>query len=79
MERTNTITGTYGSGRTPCSIFTYGSPTGYWYAVEGSQNVNHTSEELEDGVDIETVSDDDTFTWPKGISSEEELENAVNA
>lgn len=79
MERTGTISGTYGSGRTPCTVYTYGSPFGTWYAVEGSSNVNHTTEELSDGVNVEEVSDDDAFTWPDGIYSEEDLESAVNA
>lgn len=77
---TNTISGTYGSGKTPCQIFTATTRNGgTWYAVEGSANVNFTHEELSDGVDVETVSDDDTFTWLNGIDSEETLVEAVEA
>ena len=78
--KTNTISGTYGSGKTPCQIFTATTRNGgTWYAVEGSANVNFTHEELVDGVDVETVSDDDTFTWLNGIDSEETLVEAVEA
>lgn len=77
---TNTISGTYGSNKTPCTVYTATTSRGItWYAVEGSQNVNATYEELADGVDVETVSDVDTFTWPDGIYTEEELEQAVDA
>lgn len=77
---TNTISGTYGSGKTPCQIFTASTRNGgTWYAVEGSANVNFAHEELVDGVDVETVADDDAFTWPAGIDSEETLVEAVEA
>ena len=70
-----TISGTYGGSQTPCEIFVYGC----WYAVEGSCNVNEAPDEdcLQDGVDVETIMDDDHFTWPDGIHSEEDLERAV--
>ena len=79
--KTNTIKGTYGSGKTPCQVFTatdcYGAT---WYAVEGSANVNLTeSENLQPGVDVETVPDFDAFTWPAGIDSEETLLEAIEA
>jgi len=77
--RTNTITGIYGSGKTPCEIFTAEARGGTWYVIEGSSNVNFTYNELEDGVDVETVSDADCFTWSSGINSEEELEEAIEA
>jgi hypothetical protein len=78
--KTSTITGTYGSHKTPCDVFTATERDGLtWYAVAGSQNVNCTRDELQDGVDVEAVADCDIFTWPGGIDSEEELENAVEA
>lgn len=78
--KTNTISGTYGSGQTPCQVFTATDRNGAtWYAVEGSSNVNCTTEELNPGVDVETVADFDGFTWPDGIGSEEELEAAIEA
>ena len=75
-----TVSGTYGSGKTPCDVYIYENRDGsYWYAVDGSVNVNRTWEEyIEDGVDVEELDDFDMFTWPKGIHSEEELEEAVN-
>jgi hypothetical protein len=78
--KTNTISGTYGSGKTPCQIFTATTRNGRtWYAVEGSSNVNLTYDTLTDGVDVETVADDDAFTWPAGIDSEETLAEAIEA
>lgn len=79
MSYTKTISGTYGSGKTPCDVFTYTDHNGTWYAVEGSQNVNFTNEVLEDGVNVEEVSDMDCFTYSKGIHSEKDLEAAVEA
>lgn len=74
---TNTINGTYGSGQTECDVFTMEADGGHWYAVEGSQNVNFTYDDFGDGVDVERLSDSDTFTWPDGIHSESGLEQAV--
>ncbi|MFT6841804.1 MAG: hypothetical protein ACI8Q1_000237 [Parvicella sp.] len=71
--------GTYGSGNTPCDIFVHEEISGLkWYCVEGSVNVNATYDEIEDGEDVETLIDEDTFTWSSPIESEEELEYAVN-
>ena len=69
------LSATYGSHQTPCTLFVHEG----WYAVEGSSNVNHTYEEIEDGVDIEGLADDDCFTWPDGIDTLEELIEAVEA
>ena len=78
--KTDTIKGTYGSGKTPCLVFTATDRNGAtWYAVEGSANVNRTMEDLENGVDVETVADFDSFTWPAGIDSEETLREAIEA
>ena len=78
--KTNTLRGTYGSGKTPCEVFTATDRHGLtWYAVAGSCNVNATYEELEDGVDVETVSDVDAFTWPDGVESEEGLIEAIES
>ena len=71
-------TGTYGSYLTPCTLFVYECLNGLnWYAVEDSQNVNATYDEIGIGVDVETLSDVDCFTWPDGIDSEETLLTAV--
>lgn len=79
MGRTSTVKGYYGSGNTPCLIFTCEdeSGSGYWYTVEGSVNVNHSYDPMPLGTDIETIDDDDTFTAASPILSEEELEAAV--
>ena len=80
---TRTIPGVYGSHQTPCTVFIYRAfgtrGHGAWYAIEGSSNVNFTYDELTVGVDVETLYDDDTLTWPGGVDSEEELELAVEA
>jgi len=71
---TRTISGTYGSSFTPCDIFICDG----WYAVDGSLNVNHTDERLlVNGVDVETLPDDDAFTAGAPISSESDIESAV--
>ena len=78
MSRSYEVGGTYGSCYTPCTVFCYeDSRGGTWYACEGSQNVNCTYDPIEDGVDVEELSDVDHFTWPSGIDSTEELEEAV--
>ena len=69
------LSGTYGSGKTPCSVFYYEG----WYCAEGSQIVNFTHETLENDVDIETVEDSDCFTWSSEINSLDELIEAVEA
>lgn len=77
---TQTINGTYGSGLTPCQVFTHTERNGLtWYVVEGSINVNATYETLEDGTDVEVLQDVDTFTWSSPVESEEELLNAIES
>lgn len=71
----NTYEGTYGSSKTPCSVYEYKG----WYCVGGSSNVNRTTEDLYDGVDVEELSDYDFFTAGSVITSEEELIEAVNS
>ncbi|MAH49607.1 hypothetical protein CMI37_27540 [Candidatus Pacearchaeota archaeon] len=67
--------GYYGSAQTPCTIFEYAN----WYVVEGSVNVNHAPpwSGLRDGVNVETIQDDDCFTWSEPIESLEQLIEAV--
>jgi hypothetical protein len=78
MANLREVSGTYGSGKTPCTVFVYENRNGSrWYAAEGSVNVNKTYDEIEEGVDIEELSDDDAFTWSSPIESLEELEIAV--
>lgn len=78
--QTYTINGTYGSGKTPCTIFVCETRQGHWYVVEGSTNVNCCySEDLYEGVDVDTIDDYDYFSWNSPIESEEELEAAVES
>lgn len=74
-----TIRGTYGSNKTHCKIHTAERCDGAtWYAVDGSQNVNLSPDPLDDGTNVETVPDVDAFTWPDGIRSLEDLEDAID-
>lgn len=78
--KTYTVNGTYGSGKTPCSVFVMERNSGLkWYAVEGSLMVNATYDNIDDGIDVEELVDEDCFTWDEKIHSEEDLETAVNA
>ena len=73
------VTGTYGSGKTPCFVYVAENRDGSkWYVVEGSQNVNLTFDEIEDGVNVEVLQDVDCFTGIV-INSLEELEEAINS
>jgi len=78
------VEGTYGRSKTPCTVFVaeikYGRNQGAkWYVAEDSVNVNYTYDEIQEGVDIEELSDDDMFTAGKPITSLEELEEAINS
>lgn len=77
---TKTVSGFYGGSNTPCDVFVASDRNGLnWYAVEDSCNVNATYEPVEDGVNVELLSDVDCFTWPDGIDSEETLEEALES
>lgn len=78
MLFTKKINGTYGGSQTPATIFTANDTHMTYYVVDGSVNVNITYESVEDGIDIETLQDIDTFTAGSPITSLEELENAIN-
>ena len=69
------VDGKYGTG-TEATIFVYQNRNfGYWYCVEGSENVNYTNDPaiLDDGVDIEMLRDEDSFSVKKGVHSLDEL------
>ena len=76
MSNYNEINATYGSDKTPCTVFVYG----HWYAVEGSTNANLAPYdfEFEDGIDIEDIADVDTCTASRGVQSCEHLEAEVD-
>jgi hypothetical protein len=72
-----TVSGTYGSGRTPTDVFCATDRNGLtWYVCEGSQNINATYDELKDGVNVEELADVDIITAGP-INSLEELETAI--
>lgn len=72
---TREIQGYYGGSSIPCTILIYGDH----YVIEGGQNVNATSETLEQGVNIEKVVDYDYFHWKTPINTIEELIEAVES
>lgn len=75
---TKTIGGFYGTCN-PCSIFVYDLGDGSnAYVVEGSQNINITSQDLDYGVNVERVVDRDTIQADMPIDSEEELKSEVD-
>lgn len=72
------VQGTYGSGKTKATILVAEERNGdSWYCVEGSVNVNKTSEPITHGVDVEELSDFDMFTAGSPIETLEELEAAI--
>lgn len=73
------VEGTYGSYKTPATIFVAEERNGAkWYVAEDSVNVNCTYDDIEEGVNIEELSDHNVFTSSFPIRSEEDLENAIN-
>ena len=78
--KTYSVEGTYGRSKTESTIFVAEDRRGgKWYVAMGSVNVNYTYDEIEEGVDIEELSDNDVFTAGSPINSEEELEEAINS
>lgn len=67
---------TYGASMNPCTVFVVEVDGAYWYAIEGSQNVNCSPYEIERGHDLETIEDTDCFTAP-AIENIEQLEREV--
>ena len=72
------VEGTYDGSQTPTTVYFYEDRGGKWYAADGSVNVNYTYDDIEDGVDIETLSDEDMFTASKPIESEDDIEDELN-
>ena len=71
---TKIVSGTYGSGQTKCKVIVATNRNDRsWYVVKGSVNVNITYDYLDDGVDVEIVSDLDCFTAGKPINTERQL------
>lgn len=72
------VTGFYGSGRTPCTILCATDYYSTFYVVEGGTIVNNTYETLENGVNVEEISDFDCFTVNNPIESLQELEKSID-
>ena len=69
------LKGYYGSGKTPCTVLVAETRNGVkWYVVEGSQNVNATYDDIDSGVNVETLSDVDVFTSSAPIETLDDLE-----
>jgi hypothetical protein len=75
MYETN---GYYGGSQTPCTVLVYTVGGLNWYAVEGSSNVNATYDPIENGVNVETLSDVDTATSSTPIETVEELVSFID-
>lgn len=70
----------YGSNNTPDTVLVYENRDGSkWYCVENSTNVNLTYDDIEAGVNVEELSDVDTFSWNTTINTIDELITAVEA
>jgi hypothetical protein len=63
MTNTFTVRGTYGTNN-PCQVICYLLPYSYTtaYVVEGSKNICFTNEEVNEGVNVETITDYDYIT-----------------
>lgn len=73
------VNGTYGSGKTPTTVFCAETNSGLtWYVCEGSQNVNATYDKISEGVNVEELADVDYFSGIT-INSLEDLETAINS
>jgi len=68
------IKGFYGTNNA-CTIFVYDG----WYCVEGSELVNRTGDQLEDGINVETLTDYDFFTASEPVESIEQLIEEINS
>lgn len=68
-----------GSNNDPCTVFVFTNKRGIsWYVQKGGQLVNGTtSDAIKPGINIDTVTDFDCFTWEIPINSVEEFEKAL--
>ena len=76
------LNGFYGCGKTPTAttIFVGEKYNGAkWYCSMGSENVNLTYDDMQDGVNIEHLNDSSYFHWEQPINDLEELEKAIDA
>jgi hypothetical protein len=77
--KTYEVSGYYGSGNTPCTVYVAESHHGNYYAVDGSLNVNLTEVDIKDGVNVELLPDHDMFTAGNPITSVEDLIEAIES
>ena len=71
------VNGFYGT-RNRGTIFVYETYSGKrWYCVEGSCNINCTYDEINEGCNVERLSDIDTMSSRNGIDSVNELYDFV--
>lgn len=74
------VSGTYGSQKTQTTVLVYENRDGSkWYCCEDSKKVNCTYDDIEEGVNVEELSDFDVFTTMQPIQTLEELEIAVES
>ena len=74
------VEGYYGVSRPiRTTIFVYEQSNGSrWYAVEGSENINCTYDEIEEDTNVEKLRDFDTLGADKPVNSLEDLEREVD-
>jgi hypothetical protein len=71
------VNGFYGT-QNRGTILVYETRSGKrWYCVEGSSNINCTYDEINEGCNVETISDIDTMSSRDGIYSVNDLYDFV--
>lgn len=77
--KTKTIKGHCGGSKTPCRVFVAEVQGGAYYCVDGSTNVNATTEmeKLVDGCDVEVLNDCNSLQADEPVESEEDIEREV--
>jgi hypothetical protein len=79
MSNLYEINGTYGASETESTILVYEQYNGLkWYCCYDSCNVNATYDEIEEGCNIECLTDTDTATSNEGITTLDELERFID-
>lgn len=74
-----TIDGFYGSSINPCKVFVYDWCGGHYYCVEGSCNVNFTHDPVENGVNVEKLSDSDCSSSSEPLETLEQFEAFIDS
>ncbi len=80
MGKLREVEGIYGSEETPSIIFVSEElDGGRWYVAKGGVGVNYTYDGISDGVNIELLSDVDTYTVRKPINSLGDLQASLDS